>query len=300
MVMAVVVLLLAVVGVVIIAVRLLRRVRSTKTVTSEPDPLLPLPNIEDLSVGADAIRVTFKVPMAGDDPILTDLLCYYGLQAVRDARRSLPLEGLDRMEVFVSHQGRTRRVGRVDFEERGRLPEGLPVPEIVKLAEAMDDPLDSEFAASKGSKAQPRPAEGEALSSLGAFLRIPAGVEAALRMQGIDPATMTAGELVRGILLLRGYAVTAGPDEATHHATKGRSTVMVREVRHARGEYPELSEQEIHRFIMDLARSPMKRGMLVTEKYGPFAVYSLERRDPRIRFVTRERLQKAIDALALG
>ncbi len=294
------VLLLAVTGLVILLVRLFRRVRPGSSTRTEPDPLAPLPNLEDLSVSGDAIRVTFRVPMVGDDPILSNLLRYYALEAVRRARQTLPLEGLDRVEVFVLHRGQSKKVGSVEFDAPGKLPEDVPVPEIVALSTAMEDPLDSDFVTSKGSSAPSRHAEGETLAPLGSFLAIPAKAEAALRLQGVDPREMTAGELVRGILALRGYTVSPGGDAHTHHARKGAATVLVREIPHSPGGYPELSEKDMHRFVMDKARSRMARGMLVTEKYGPFSVYDLERRNSRIRFVTRERLQKAIDALALG
>ena len=186
------------------------------------------------------------------------------------------------------------------FDEPGRLPDDLPVPEIVKLSEVVDDPLDSDFKAPAGLKASGGHARGERLAPLRSILKVPAKAESALRVQGVDPANMTAGELVRGILALRGYTITPGPDAHTHHARKGSSTVFVREVPHTPGSYPELLEKDMNRFVIDMLRSRMARGMLVTDKYGPFAVYRLERRDPRIRFVTRERLQKAIDALALG
>ena len=39
--------------------------------------------------------------------------------------------------------------------------------------------------------------------------------------------------------------------------------------------------------------------MLVTEKYGPFMVYDKERREPRVRFITRERLQTFVDGFSL-
>ena len=293
-------LLLAVAGLIILSVRVVRRVRPRSTARTEPDPLAPVPNLSDLSVSGDAIQVTFKVPMVEDDPILTDLLCYYALEAVRRARQTLPLEGLDRLEVFVLHGGQSKQVGSVDFDEPGKLPENFPVPEIVGLSEATRDPLDSDFTAA-GASATPAPTtEGEGLASLAAFLTVPAKVEAALRLQGVDPGEMTAGELVRGILALRGYTVSPGPDPLTFHARKGAATVMVREVPHLADGHPELTEKDMRRFVMDMAGSRMARGMLVTEKYGPFSVYDWERRDPRIRFVTRERLQKAIDALALG
>ena len=293
---------MAVVGLIILVVRLYRRFRhgARRDPESEHDPLAPLPNIKDLSVSGDLIRVTFAIPVVRDDPILSDLLTYYGLEAVRRERQRLSLEGLEGLEVFVSHQGRVKMVGSVVFDEPGRLPEDMPVPEIVKLSEAVDDPLDSDFEAPPASKASAGHAEGERLAPLRSILKIPAKAESALRVQGVDPVSMTAGELVRGILALRGYSISPGPDDHTHHARKGSATVFIREVPHVRGSYPELLEADMNRFVMDMLKSRMARGMLVTDKYGPFSVYRLERRDPRIRFVTRERLQKAIDALALG
>lgn len=293
------VLLLALAGLVILLVRLFRRMRRGST-DSEPDPLVPLPNVREISVYGDVVRVTFGLPMMGDDPILSELLTYYAWEAVRRERQNLPLEGMEGVEVYVSHQGRTKKVGRVDFDEPGHLPQNMQIPEIAKLSEVMDDPLDQDFQAAAKSTAPAARAEGDRLDPLGVFLKIPAKAEAALRLQGVDPATMTAGELVRGIFTLRGYTVSPGPDKNTHHARKGPSTVFLREVPHTRGAYPELSEKEMQQFVMDLPSSGMAKGMLVTEKYGPFSVYQLERRDPRIRFITRERLQKAIDALALG
>ncbi len=42
------------------------------------------------------------------------------------------------------------------------------------------------------------------------------------------------------------------------------------------------------------------RGLMVSDKFGPFEVYERERREPRVRFVTRERLQGFVDALTVG
>ena len=294
------VLVLALAGLVISLMWLFRRYRRSSSAESEPDPLVPLPNVEDLSVSGETIRVTFGVPMVEDDPILTELLNYYALEAVRRARETLPLDGMEGLEVFVSHQGRSKKVGNVAFDEPGRLPEGGPVPEIVKLSTVMEDPLDSDFVAQKSSAAAVVHAEGEMLAPLGTTLNIPAKAKAALRLQGVDPENMTAGELVRGIMALRGYTISEGPDAYTHHARKGAANVLLKEIPHSPGGYPELSEKEVQRFVMAMVGSPMSRAMLVTEKYGPFSVYELERRDPRLRFVTRERLQKALDALSLG
>lgn len=217
------VLVLALAGLIILLVRLFRRFR-TRPADTEPDPLAPLPNLEDLSVAGDRVRVTFAVPVTEEDPILSELLGYYGVEAVRRAKRRLPMEGLAGIEIFVSHRGKVQKVGQVDFDKPGNLPENMPVPEVAKLSEVMDDPLDNDFQASAASTAAGH-SEGERLAPLGSVLKIPAQAEAALRLQGVDPAGMTAGELVRGILALRGYTVSPGPDAHTHHARKGSATV---------------------------------------------------------------------------
>ena len=300
--MALLVLALALAGLIVVVVRLVRRVRRNRSEdpeTEDPDPLTPLPRLEDLSVSGDLARVTFGVPMVGDDPILAELLGYYGLEAVRRARRDLPLGDLEGVEVLVSYRGGVKKVTVIEFDEPGRLPENVPVPEIVKLSEALEDPLESDFQAPSRWTPPAGHDSGERLAPLGSFLRIPDKAASALRLQGVDPANMTAGELVRGILALRGYTVTAGSDDQTHHARKGSATILVREIPHAPRSHPELSEKDMQRFLAEMAGNRMAKGMLVTEKYGPFSVYHLERRDPRIRFVTRERLQKAVDALAL-
>ena len=52
-------------------------------------------------------------------------------------------------------------------------------------------------------------------------------------------------------------------------------------------------------FVADFAGAKTDRALLVTDKFGPFEVYERERRDPRCRIITRERLQKFVDSMAL-
>jgi hypothetical protein len=40
--------------------------------------------------------------------------------------------------------------------------------------------------------------------------------------------------------------------------------------------------------------------LLISDKFCPFIVYEKERREPRVHFITRERLQQFVDSLALG
>ena len=50
---------------------------------------------------------------------------------------------------------------------------------------------------------------------------------------------------------------------------------------------------------MSVAEQSPQRAFLVTDKFGPYVMYEKERRDARVRFVTRERLQTFVDGFAL-
>ncbi len=111
---------------------------------------------------------------------------------------------------------------------------------------------------------------------------------------------MSARELVTGTLSLVGYVVSEGPVEGTWFAQKGAARTFIREIPHTDGDYPELDESALTSFMFEFQSSGAERGLLVTDKYGPFSVYEKERREPRVRFLTRERLQTVVDSLALG
>ena len=72
------------------------------------------------------------------------------------------------------------------------------------------------------------------------------------------------------------------------------------EDRYRPGDHPELDESSIRRFMVEFGSAGADRGMLISDKYGPFEMYDLERREPRVRFVTRDRLQKMVDSLSLS
>ncbi len=52
--------------------------------------------------------------------------------------------------------------------------------------------------------------------------------------------------------------------------------------------------------MVDFMSSKADRGLLISDRYGPFEVYEREKREPRVRFVTRERLQGFVDALTVS
>ncbi len=72
----------------------------------------------------------------------------------------------------------------------------------------------------------------------------------------------------------------------------------MRNVAHGADDYPELDEGEIRGFVADFVQSGADRGMLVTAKYAPYAIYEREKAEPRIQFISRERMQGFVDRMA--
>jgi hypothetical protein len=258
---------------------------------------LTVPVAEFHVKGEDA-QVFFDVPLpdGGADEVLADLLVGEAIEVVREKRHHLPIAGVLRVVAFGKERGEWREVGAVGLETPGELPPPV-APTLLPQSEA-PDPLERIADLPQQAPGIEARTSADTLPALADELRLPATLLAGLRARGIDPADAGAGDVVLGIMRLTGYMVTGRGD--THTATKGGSTVFLRVVDHQRGEHPELSEGEMRRAVVDFVGSGADRGLVVTEKYGPFEVYDRERRDPRLRFVTRERLQHFVDLLALG
>lgn len=269
----------------------------------EIDVEQPRPQVADFHVRGEEATVTFDVPLpAGDvDGVLKDLLLHEAIEVVREKRHSLPIDMVVRVVALAGRVGDPQRVGVVDLPEPGVLPPPEPAPPAFQLGHIAYDPLEEEFA---GEKPQTIPdlvdtKATDRLAPIGAELRLPRAVDLGLRAQGVDPDTMQSGELVRSMLTMFGYRIAPGITDDTFVAEKAGVRTFVRQVSHEVGSYPELEEQTVSKFVADFAGAKTDRALLVTDKFGPFEVYERERRDPRCRFITRERLQKFVDSMAL-
>ena len=278
--------------------------RTAVVVGSPADLSRPRPAVEDFHVKGDDALVTFRVPLP-DGPIdafLSDLLVGEAVAVLREKRGSgLPLDGVTIVRAFGKRAGQSVEVGFLELEEPGALPVmDIPVyhPHASKAA---FDPL-AEIGAS-GPEHAPGLADAskpEKLGPVGGDIRIPGSLEAGLRSQGIVPESMSAGAMVLGLLRITGYSITPGPSPDVTFAERAGVTTYVRTVDHTTGSYPELDDRSINEFVVGFISSGAARGLLVTDKFGPFSVYDRERREPRVRFLTRERLQGFVDALAVG
>jgi hypothetical protein len=302
------VLIILVIPVVALLVQLARREGAELTEAAErpaSDAGRPRPRVEEFHVRGEDALVYFGVPLPDGpvDDLLSDLLVREAVEVLRDKRgHGLPLEGVATVRAFGKRAGQPIEVGSLELEEPGMLPV-MDVPVFhPRASKAAFDPL-AELIAPGGPENAPGLADvvkPEKLGPVGGDVRVPAALDAGLRTMGVVPEAMSAGEMVLGLLRLTGYNVSPAPVGGTHFAERAGVRTYVRVVDHAPGEYPELDERSINEFMVGFISSGASRGLLVTDKFGPFAVYDRERREPRVRFLTRERLQGFVDAIATG
>jgi hypothetical protein len=276
--------------------------RRRAPVEPEMDIVHPRPKVAEMHVVGDEARVTFDVPVPDQhDDVLAELLTHEAVEVVREKRHTLPMGDVNHVVALAGRGGEVREMGRRTLETPGTLPPASPTTSILALGTIAADPLEHQFEEHIEHVPQTSsPAPEDALRPIGQELLIPRAVDTGLRAQGIDPDRMTAAELVTGMLSLVGYHVVPGSAEGTWMATKGSARTYISEDRYEPGGYPEVDEETIRRFLVEFQTAGADRGLLVSEKYAPFGVYEKERREPRVRFVTRERLQKMVDSLALS
>ena len=265
------------------------------------------PPVAQFHVEGSTATVSYDVPLPAGavDDHLRDLLLHDAAQVVREkSAAGLPIDQVERVRANGVRDGAYVEAGVLDLREPGVLPE-VVAPELVPHASiAGYDPLahigEQEFEVQPGIAA-PRPEEG--LEPFARSVQLSGGVEASLRAAGIDPATASLEELTLGLLALGGYTVaptTGGTGGAAQYlARKGGEETLVEVLPHAPGEHPELSEQALNEFGVAFAEKNPTRAMLVTDKFGPYGIYERERRNPKCRFITRERLQPFVDGFAL-
>lgn len=274
--------------------------------TPSPALLVPVsrirPPVADFHVHGDEARVFFSVAAPAEpDEVLNELLVGEAVEIVREKSHSLPISQVNHVVAFGTSAGGPVEMGRATLETPGQLPVRSEVASILNLAGIAHDPLADDF-----GQEPPIPPEmvvrikEDRLGPLIEELRLPRAVDTGLRAQGIDPATMTAGQLLLGMLALVGYEVEPGPVAGTHLVRKDDTRFFVRQDDYRSDDHPEVSEEALDRFAFEFQASQADRGLYVSEKYGPFGVYERERRDPRIRYLTRERLQNLVDGLAIG
>ena len=268
--------------------------------TPETESAVRTAPVRDFHVHGNEARVSFDVPLPEvDDPVLNDLLVDEAVEVVREKRHTLPITDVTEIVVFAGRDD-VREVGRSRLPSPGELPPPIE-SDVFNLTHVARDPFASQFdvdhTVSYDTSVQ---VPADELGPLLDELRVPLGLDRGLRARGLDPDVLSGPEFILALLELFGYKVAGQGEPGLYMATKGNLGTFIRTEIHGAGEHPELSEAVIRKFVAEFSTSGAERGMLISDKYGPFMTHDLEAKDRRIRFVTRERTQAFIDSMALG
>jgi hypothetical protein len=251
----------------------------------------------------DEARVTFDVPLEDEvDEVLNDLLMDEAVEVVRQKRHTLPIDDVQHI-VVLAGRDKVREVGRTKLPSPGELPppgldSGLSFTHIAR------DPFAAPFeeeGPDHGVAYETRSdTPADELPPLRDDLRIPKGLDRGLRALGTDPEQLNGPEFVIALLRMFGYRVTEQAFPGSYMAIKDGVSTYIATDSYEKGQYPEIDDAVIRRFLADFGTSGAERGMLISDKYAPFKVHEIETNQPKVRFVTRERIQRFVDSMALG
>lgn len=256
--------------------------------------------VVDFHVSGDQAVVTFDVPLDDeDDEILNELLVDEAIEVVREKRHQLPIADVHHV-VARAGRDRVREVGRAKLPSPGVLPPPPPVS-LLHLGNVTHDPFTAENATEHSVAYETKAAvPADDLPPIGQELRIPKGLQRGLRATGVDVETASGADIIVGLLQLFGYSLDTSSGTGSYTAHKGGETTLVVVDAYQTGDHPEVGEEVIRAFAGRFTMSGANRGVFVSEKYAPYMIYEIEKREPRIRYLTRERLQDFIDSMAIG
>jgi hypothetical protein len=305
----IVVIALAIVGFAVFALRSAGQSveRSAEDRSSGSAQRRPMPQISDFHVKGQTASVVFAVPL-GDDEAgehLTDLLAANAVEYVRQkVEDGLPLDGVHTIAVSAMRGDVPERLTTVELPDVGELPDEAP---ILRRDPSMHDPIAAVQAVAADASVATPSGRGDTLESVPELVQLSGPTAAHLRTMGVDTSTMGLEDLVVGLFRTSGYAVEPGrglsmssvPSGDTYSLTRGAENLVMVILSHRDGEYPELEDHVLAEFAVAVAQANPKRALLVTDKFSPYAMYERERRDKRLVFVTRERLQAFVDSFGL-
>ena len=284
--------------------RKLRRLEKSDEAKDEtaalPEPTAPRAPVAEFHVRGNEARVTFDVPLPDeDDEVLNEILVDEAVEVVREKRHTLPIDDVTEI-VVLAGKGQPREIGRTQLKAPGELPPPVKSPGF-SYTHLAPDPFASEAETDHSVVYDTKvDVPADVLAPLASELRLPTGLSRGLRTVGVDPETATGPELILALLRMFGYQIENTGSVDTYLARKDGVTIFLRTDAYQPGDHPELDDGVINRFLADFSASRADQGLLVTDKYGPVRIYEIESRQPRCRFLTRERVQRFIDSMALG
>ena len=282
--------------------------RQSHANTPEMTPFRPQPTVSDFHVRGSTASVVFAVPLGDTEvgPHLTDLLNANAVEYVRSKVASgLPLDGVEHIAVSAMRGDHRELIDTVDLPAIGQLPDESA---LLNKEALPHDPVASLQAVTADTTVAAPTSRSDTLEPVSQIVELTNPGEAHLRSLGVDPATMSLEDLIVGLFRINGYQIDTNrsgfamasvePDKILWISRDGRSSVLVI-VDHVVGSYPELDDQVLSQFAVGVSQANPTKAILVSDKFSPYSMYERERRDDRLVFVTRERLQSFVDSFGL-
>jgi len=261
-------------------------------------------NEVDFKVEGNTAHVFFDtaIPAAGADELLKGLMGREAMRVFHEKADHLPLGEVKHVTAHGKRSGADVAVTTVDVVAPTQMDQ-MDAPssdDVIRAGDVAteDDPLAAIHATDFGRSGGYRGGSDE-LPPLSDELAIPAKVIEAVAGAGGTVAGMSLQDFISGLLRTAGYDVAITAD-GTGTARKSGNTTFVQFIDHAPGSHPELDEGSVDSFVMKFMSSGADRGMLFTPKFGPYAIYEKERRNDKVKYMTRERLQAFVDGVAMG
>lgn len=256
----------------------------------------------DFKVAGTTAHVYFDtaVPDGGADDVLAALMGREAMRVFEEKSDHLPLGEVKHVTAHGKRGESTVAVTTVDVAEPVPMDHmDAPSGDAKRASDVeTEDPLAALHAMEFGRSTGYRGGSDE-LPALSDELTIPAKVVDSVAGPGGTIAGMSLQNFITGLLRTSGYEVQVGGD-GTGTARKAGKTTFVQFVDHTPGSHPELDEGSVDAFVMKFMSSGADRGMLFTPKFGPYAIYEKERRNDKVKYMTRERLQAFVDSVAMS
>jgi hypothetical protein len=279
--------------------------------TGSPVPKRPMPIVNEFHVSGDTASTVFAVPLgdaeAGEH--LVELLCASAVEYVRDKTRDgFPLDGVRHIEVSAMRGDVSEVLCTIDLPDVGVLPDR----DEKALIETSHDPIAAVHDVIADTSVAPQSGSTSTLEPIAQVVRLSGPTDAHLRSIGVDTDTMALDDLVLGLLRVSGYDVHVGRSGMAGLAgvqggkadlyglTRDGKSTMLLILSHADGSHPELDDSVLVKFAVEMAQINPDQAILVTDKYSPYSMYEREKRDKRLVFITRERLQAFVDSFGLA
>jgi len=264
------------------------------------EPIAPHSPVNEFHVHGTEARVTFDVPLGEeDDEVLNSILVDEAVEVVREKRKALPIDDVTEIVVFAG-RGAVREVGRTQLPSPGELPPPMETA-MLSLTHIAKDPFAHQFEAPLSvSPVTQVDVPGDELGPWRDELQVPDGLIRGLRARGVDPDAIDGPAFVVALLEMFDYKLKALAEPGTYTATKDGAQIYIRTEIHGAGQHPELEEAEVKKFVFEFSTSNAEYGLFISDKYAPYMIHNVESREPKIRFITRERGQQFIDSRALG